>query len=465
MSDAARRLDSLEVGSFHRRVVLASGLGWAFDAMDVGLISYIIVVLGQEWGLSPTQRGLVVSIGFAGMFFGALGSGFLSDRFGRRAVFQLTLLVYSVATGLSALAWGLGALLVLRFVVGLGLGGELPVASTLVGELAPARARGRLIVILESFWAYGWIAAAVIGFFVVKNPALGWRWGFAVGALPALYTFVLRRAVPESPRWLASVGRTQEADLAVAAIERENGGPADAPVAGAPSMASAPGPALGARFRELWSARYVKRTVMLWVLWFGIVFSYYGVFTWLPSLLLARGFNINGAFGYVLLITLAQVPGYFSAAWLVERWGRKPTLVTYLLGSALAAWVFGNVMGVAPVLLAGSLLSFFNLGAWGVVYTYTPEQYPTAIRGTGAGAAAAFGRLGAIVGPYLVAWLLDKQGLGLPQSAIFAMFMIAFLVVAIAVASLGEETRGLRLEELASEPVSSARLTGPELAR
>lgn len=464
MVDVARRLDGLEVGPFHRRMVLASGLGWAFDAMDVGLISYIIVVLGKEWGLSVTQLGLVVSIGFAGMFVGALGSGFLSDRFGRRAVFQATLLIYSIATGLSALAWGLGALLVLRFLVGLGLGGELPVASTLVGELAPAHARGRLTVILESFWAYGWIAAAVIGFFVVKNPSLGWRWGFAIGALPALYTFVLRRALPESPRWLATVGREDEALRTVTTIERENGSrPFQPSATPAPTVIDAR--KFGARFAELWSARYIKRTAMLWILWFGIVFSYYGVFIWLPSLLLARGFSIYGAFENVLIITLAQVPGYFSAAWLVERWGRKPTLVAYLLGSALAAYAFGNASGVGPILIAGSLLSFFNLGAWGVVYTYTPEQYPTSIRGTGAGSAAAFGRLGAIFGPYLVSWLLDKQGLGLPQSGIFAMFMVAFLIIAVAVATLGEETKGRTLEEVASGPLTDGRLTGAEVAR
>ncbi len=212
---------------------------------------------------------------------------------------------------------------------------------------------------------------------------------------------------------------------------------------------------------------------MLWILWFGIVFTYYGIFTWLPSLLVARGFNLNGAFRNVLIITLAQVPGYFSAAWLVERWGRKPTLVTYLLGSAVAAWLLGNadqpavmdpIAGLVSalglgwdaktvaVLFAGSLLSFFNLGAWGVVYTYTPEQYPTAVRGTGAGSAAAFGRLGAIIGPYLVPWLTSATGAGWAQSAVFAMFMVTFLVVVVAVALLGEETRGKALEQLAAEP-------------
>jgi putative MFS transporter len=460
-ADAARRLDRLPPGRFHRRLVLASGLGWAFDAMDVGLISFAIVAIAREWGLSPGERGLVVSLGFAGMFVGAALSGLFADRFGRKPIFQATLLVYAIATGLSGLAPGLAALLALRFIVGLGLGGELPVASTLVSELSPARQRGRLIVILESFWAYGWIAAAAVGFFVVPHSFLGfsgWRWAFFLGALPALYVFVLRRAVPESPRWLAGAGRGAEAAATLAAIERESGAaPVGDPVAQGQAVAAAPTPTarrpFGERFVELWSAPYRRRTTMLWLLWFGIVFSYYGVFTWLPTLLTQRGFNINSAFGYVLIITLAQVPGYFSAAWLVERWGRKPTLVTYLLGSALAAWLLGNAPAeAAPVLLAGSLLSFFNLGAWGVVYTYTPEQYPTATRGTGAGSAAAFGRLGAIVGPYLVPWLTAPGRIG--QGGVFALFMATFLVVAIAVAALGEETRGRALEELAREPAT-----------
>ncbi len=446
--NVAQRLDRLPLGRFHRRLVVSSGLGWAFDAMDVGLISFAIVAIARDWGLSADQRGWVVTSGFAGMFLGALLSGVLADRFGRKALFQVTLVVYALATGLSALAWGLGSLLIFRFLVGLGVGGELPVASTLVSELSPARHRGRLIVILESFWAYGWIAAAIIGFFVVPNVAAGWRWAFAIGALPALYVFYLRRAVPESPRWLAGVGRRDEAAATLAAIERESGvEPGGALTDEPPARRARP---FIERFIELWSAPYRRRTTMLWILWFGIVFSYYGVFTWLPTLLVARGFNLNGAFRNVLIITLAQVPGYFSAAWLVERWGRKPTLVTYLLGSAVAAWMLGTVRAEAvPVIVAGSLLSFFNLGAWGVVYTYTPEQYPTAVRGTGAGSAAAFGRLGAIAGPYLVP-LLTAPG-RFAQSAVFAMFMVTFLVVAVAVAILGEETRGRGLEELAGD--------------
>lgn len=191
------RLDAGEVGRGHWRVTLLAGFGWMFDAMDVGLVSFVVVALARDWGLSQGQVGIAISVGLFGMFVGAAASGALADRYGRRAVLMGTLLVYSLATGLTALAWGYGALLILRFVTGLGLGGELPVASTLVSEVAPTKRRGRMVVLLESFWAYGWILAALIGFLVI--PQYGWRVAFLIGALPALYVLVLRRGLPERP--------------------------------------------------------------------------------------------------------------------------------------------------------------------------------------------------------------------------------------------------------------------------
>jgi putative MFS transporter len=185
---------------------------------------------------------------------------------------------------------------------------------------------------------------------------------------------------------------------------------------------------------------------MLWVLWFGIIFSYYGIFTWLPSLLRVR-YPLVTSFEYTLIITLAQIPGYFSAALLVESWGRKPTLVTYLVACAVGAYFFRSAGSAGTVIVWGSVISFFNLGAWGVVYTYTPEQYPTRIRGSGAGSAAAFGRIGGIIGPYVVGLLLPTWGASI--SAIFIMFSAVFLIVAVVVLILGEETRGVSLEEIA----------------
>ena len=440
-------LDRLPLGRFHRRLLLASGIGWLFDSMDVGLISFVVAALVTQWKLHPYQVGYIVSAGFVGMFVGAAVAGILADRFGRKPLFQSTLLIYSLATGLCALANGLGMLLGIRFLVGLGLGGELPVASTLVSELSPARRRGLMIVLLESFWAYGWVVAAIIGYFVI--PRFGWRVAFLIGTLPALYVLLLRRGVPESPRFLEARGRQDEAEKVIERVQtgsKKDGQAAATAVRHAKESPVEQMPIRGGRWAELFQGLLGRRTLMLWILWFGIVFSYYGIFTWLPSLLRAR-YPLVTSFEYTLIITLAQVPGYFSAAFLVERWGRKPTLVTYLLACAVGAYFFRSAGSAAMVIVWGSVISFFNLGAWGVVYTYTPELYPTRIRGSGAGSAAAFGRIGGIIGPYVVGLLLPTWGASI--SAIFIMFAAVFLVIAVVVLILGEETRGVSLEAIA----------------
>jgi putative MFS transporter len=185
---------------------------------------------------------------------------------------------------------------------------------------------------------------------------------------------------------------------------------------------------------------------MLWVLWFAMIYSYYGIFTWLPTLLVAKGHTLTRSFGYTLAITAAQIPGYFSAALLVDRWGRKPTLTAYMLGCAASAYAFGSAATPAEILIWGCLLSFFNLGAWGVVYTYTPENYPTAVRGTGSGWAVGFGRVGGILAPMVVAWLLGSWSGR--TDLVFTVFAAVILVGVAAVVLLGEETKGRSLEAI-----------------
>ena len=443
----AQRLDRVPLGGFHKKLLMVSGIGWMFDSMDVGIVSFVVAALAKEWGLGPDQVAWIISIGLLGMFAGAATSGSLADRFGRKTIFQFTLLVFSIATGLCAVAWSYGALLVGRFLVGFGLGGELPIASTLVSEFSPARWRGRMMVLLESFWAYGWVLAALIGYFVI--PQSGWRIAFLVGALPAFYVFVLRRSLPESPRFLLSQGKTDEAKAVVSMVERASG--VTPPSAGShgtrrQSVAVATESSMQ-RFMELWSSQYLRRTVMLWVLWFAITYAYYGMFTWLPTLLTEGGRGLTRSFAYVLIITLAQIPGYFSAAFLVDRVGRKWTLVSYLFLTAVGAFFFRNAGGEAEILFWGCFISFFNLGAWGVVYTYTPELYPTRARGTGAGWAAAFGRLGGVFAPLVVGQMIGSWGVG--YESVFIMFALVLLVGAVNVMLLGEETKGRTLEEIA----------------
>jgi MFS transporter, putative metabolite:H+ symporter len=390
-----------------KKLLSIAGLGWMFDAMDVGMLSFIIAALKIDWDLTPQQMGWIGSVNSIGMAIGALLFGIWADRIGRKKIFIITLLLFSIASGLSALTTTLSVFLIFRFFIGMGLGGELPVASTLVSEIVPAKDRGRIIVLLESFWAFGWLLASLISYFII--PSFGWRMALIISALPAFYALYLRLKLPDSPAFSAK--KTEKRTIFQ-------------------------------NMKEVWSKEYARSTLVLWVLWFTVVFSYYGMFLWLPSVMVMKGFSMIQSFEYVLIMTLAQLPGYYSAAWLIERMGRKFVLVTYLLGTAASALVFGAAESTAILIVSGILLSFFNLGAWGALYAYSPEQYPAVIRGTGSGMSAAIGRVGGILGPLLVGSLVSA---GYSISYIFTIFCISIVIGVITVAFFGKETRQIEL--------------------
>ncbi len=433
------RLDRLPFNAAHRKLLVASGIGWAFDAMDVGLVSFVVAAIAADphFNLNATEKSWVLSIGFVGMAIGAALGGYFADRVGRKTVFTATLVIFGLANAGMACSWTLTALLIARFIIGLGLGAELPVASTLVSEFSPTRHRGRMTVLLESFWAVGWIIAAAIGAFVIPNTGdWGWRWALLIGALPLLYAVVTRAHIPESVRFLESKGREDEAEQAVRYFEQASG---VAPVA---SPKAEPLPAI--RTRELFGHQYLARTVAIWLTWFFVNFSYYGAFTWMPSLLADQFGSLTSSFGYTLIISLAQLPGYFLAAWLVEIWGRRRTLSVFLAVSAVAAFAFSQAGSVAAVIGFGMLLSASNLGAWGVLYAVTPEIYPTRLRGAASGAAAAVGRVAAIIAPLLVPWFLTLSGGN--KTVAFVIFAVAFVLGCIAALCLPER-KGLDLED------------------
>ncbi|MDR6550165.1 putative MFS transporter [Paenibacillus qinlingensis] len=366
--------------------------------MDVGLLSFILVALRKEWGLTAQEAGLLGSVNLIGMTIGAAFGGYLADKIGRRPVFLLTLVFFGVFSFGSAFASGFGSMLILRFLMGLGLGAELPVAATLVNEFAPPDKKGRIVVLLESFWAVGWIIAAVLSYFVI--PPLGWRAAVMIGAIPVLFAFWVRRAVPESPQF----GRTNNRQIKLKAL----------------------------------FTTYKRETIALWAVWFAIAFSYYGMFLWLPSVLVDKGFSMIQSFRYVLLMTLSQLPGYFAAAYFVEKWGRKTTLSLFLISSGGMAIGFGLSQSISMLLITGSLLSFFNLGAWGALYAYTPENYPTEIRGVGSGFAAGFGRIGSVIAPFLVGALVQKD---LDYASIFSIFAAVIVLGSGILIIFGKETK------------------------
>jgi putative MFS transporter len=439
-SNIINRIERLPISRLHYKLLFIHGFGWFFDAMDVGIITFVIVAIAPEWGLTTSQLGLVASSGFLGMFVGAILAGIIADYLGRKSVFQITLLIFSIATLLCAFSWNLTSLLVFRFLVGFGLGGELPVVSSLFSEFVPSKFRGRFIVYLESFWAYGWLIASVIAFLII--PQFGWRIAFIIGAIPALYVWVIRKKLPESPLWYASKGRNKEAHEIMRKLEVETEIYTGSSLPAVTENTISNNKYVKSTFKELWVKSFRKRTISVWILWFGLVFGYYGIFVWLPSILVKSGFSMVNSFIYVIIITLAQIPGYFSAAYLIERIGRKPIITGFLIMSALMAYLFSQATSVTGILIFASLMSFFNLGAWGGVYTYTAELYPTRSRATGAGSAAAFGRIGGIIAPYLVGLLMPSIG----TKGVMILNSSFLIMAALSIGLFGVETKGKILD-------------------
>ena len=255
--------------------------------------------------------------------------------------------------------------------------------------------------------------------------------------MPTVYAIIARLHLPESVRFLESKGRHEEAEAVVRSFEAASDtGKLDDSIVGE-DVAEFIDPDA----TSIWEPSYRKRTAGLWLIWFSINFAYYGAFIWIPTLLTSQGYSLVQSFGFTVIITLAQLPGYAAAAYLIEKWGRRIVLAVFLLGSALAAIAFGFASTPATIIAAGCTLSFFNLGAWGALYAIGPELYPTRIRGKGTGAAAAFGRIASIIAPLAVPFLLNAGGL----VAVFVVLGAAFLRGAVST-SLLPEAKGARLD-------------------
>jgi putative MFS transporter len=448
--DTLARLERLPLSWVHGRLLLMGGLGYTFDAANNAILAFILPSVAALFGLGNTQTGLLGSSVLIGYLFGAFSAGALGDLIGRRKVMMYALALYCAGSLLGAGAQSFGFLFCARIIAGLGTGAEAAIVAPFLAEFIQSRYRGRYIGSLSGFFSFGFVLAALLGYAVVPRSQEGWRIVQVLTALPIVMLLWWRRALPESPRWLIQQGRFLEAEQVVSAMEDVGIRRAGEDLPGSVAVQTPPGEARASSFadnlRSLWSPRLVRSTATLWVLWISITFSYYGFFTWIPTLLMKHGLTITKSFAYSIVIYVAQVPGYFSAAFLSERLDRKWTIILYMLAGGVSAFLMASATDARMITIFGFFLSFFMNGTYAGIYAYTPEVYPTAFRATGMGVASAFGRVGGILAPVVIGYTFAKIGF----SGVFMITTAVLIMGAAVVGVMGVRTAGKTLEQIAA---------------
>src|SRR5919112_2620238 len=443
------RLDRLALSRPHYKLLLIGGLGYSFDGMDGAVVAFLLPRIQELWGLSNASLGLVGSAAPLGFFFGAILSGWMGDRFGRKKVMLWALAFYCLMSVVAAMAPNFEVFLIARIFAGLGAGAESVTIARFLSEFIPPKRRGWFIGTLAGFFSFGFVGAALIGRFIVPMGEDGWRWAQVITAVPILLLLWWRRSLPESPRFLISRGRIAEATEVVERFEQS------VVKATGKDLATLP-PAteeitkheqkisIWNALKFMWSRAMRRRTAVIWLIWFVITFSYYGFFSWIPTLLVGRGITVTKSFEYSIIIYLAQIPGYFSAAWLNDRIDRKNTIALYLTGSALSAFWLSQSNDSGMILVAAATLSFFLNGTYAGVYAYTPELFPTWMRATGVGLASAVGRIGSILAPSIIGIFSVALGFG----GVFVMTTVVLTIGGLGVVIFGASTAGKSLEDI-----------------
>lgn len=428
----ADRLDRLPMSRWHRRMAVLVGLGAFFCFFEVALGSFFAVLLGNQWTLSAVDKSLIVGSAFVGEMLGSLLLAPLADRFGRRTLFQINLIAYSVLSLATAFSPSLPVFLVLRMLTGIGLGAELTLLDTYLSELLPALRRGRYIA-----WSYtlGLTAVPVAGVLAkLATPTVlgmaGWRWLPILAAGGGLFVWLSRRRLPESPRWLAAVGRTAQAHDVLASIEAETGPPVGDSLPVAPVR---PDP-----------DRYRRRSLLLWLMWIFTPIGFYAFASIAPIVLQAKGFDLAHSLTYSALTAVGYPLGSLASVWLTERFERRTLVVASTTAAAVFGVAFGLGSNAGEVVAAGIATTVSTIVQSNVVHIYQTELFRTANRSTAIAVPYAASRLVSALLPFVAVLLLSAVGAG----GLYAGCAVLLVVMAIVVQLLGPRTNNLRLDTI-----------------
>lgn len=450
-ANAAARLDRLPISSFHRRIMLLIGTGMFFDGFDIYVAATVLGATLKSGFSTMSQNAQFMSVTFVGMMLGSFLTGFLGDRYGRRFTYQANLAIFGFASIASAFAPSMTVLTLLRFIMGVGLGAENVVGYSTMTEFVPPQARGKWLGGMNLIVVSGLPAAALLGTLII--PSFGWRAMFALGGVGSLVVWYLRKSLPESPRWLESVGRTEESEALLQSIEHEVSqrcGPLP-PVTPLPSVQQSR--SLSSLLSSALLPRmFVGATTL--VVANALVF---GFVTWLPTFFVQEGLSVARSFRYSLVMSLGAPIGSVIGALTADSWGRKPTIVGASLLTILLGGIYPFIKEPAALMLMGFLLMIPIYVLVAVLFAiYIPELFPTEVRLRATGICNTFGRGATIATPFIAVALFRSYGIGGVLSLMIGLLVVQILVVLF----FGVEPKRRRLEELDLRPSDSMTMGG-----
>lgn len=455
-STIAARLDRIPPSRVTRRFVTLLSLGAFFEIYDLFFTAYVAPGLAASGIFTPTTPGLFGISGFAsfvaslfaGLFVGTVLVSKLTDRLGRRPIFTYSLLWYSASTLIMALQSTAMAIDIWRFIAGIGIGVELVTIDTYISELMPRQRRGRAFGYSQFVMFLSVPVVALLAYLLVPQKNLfgleGWRWVVILGATGAIFVWWIRRALPESPRWLAQQGRLAEAENIVAGIESQveaelgRALPAPTPLAGEADT-------VAGSWLEMWKPPYAKRSIVLVIYNLFQTVGYYGFASWVPTLLIAQGVKTTTSLEWAFIIAIANPIGPLLGMTLADRFERKWQIAWAAIAIAVFGLLFSQQGSAAGVIVAGILLTLANNWLSFAFHAYQTELYPTRIRAQAVGFVYSWSRFSSIFTGYVIAFMLRNAG----TTGVFVFIAAAMLIVFLVIGLFGPRTNQLRLEEVA----------------
>ena len=430
----ADRMNRIPTSKHTTLIIFFVLMSWFAECIDLGGTSYLLPTIREYFGMDATTGGYYSSICYLGMFIGAIVAGRIADKIGRKKTMVICMAIWGIAGFALVVSPNIYYLFAMRFILGLGLGAQFPVALSYMSEIVSGADRPRFMTLYQLMAPVGFAVAGVMTVLIL--PHFDWRGVYLAEALPALFIIGIIKVCPESPLWLEAKGDYDTANAICTKFEEE----AIAHHGSLPEVVAIPRVEEKASFKDLFSKKYLRVTILCFFIWFISMFSDYGLTTWLTTILMEKGFDIVSSVGFVTIGIFGGIPAWFFVSWAAKKLGRRWTFLIAGIITSVFGIIYGASTSLVMLIIFGIMYQFGKYANAMCLALYTPELYDTNIRTTGNGLATSWGRLGSIVGPVILAGIMTSFGVYTTMYIAAAMVIIPGLLVFI----FGPETKDKR---------------------